>query len=260
MKLKKYLEEGIIAAPKKSVDYIVFKLDTAIKSLRKQIQAPRMLKNGELKLSYANDIIDALNDALHSENITFHISFVKASNPYSLDICNAQAGFYEDTPTKLDMREYGIEVILHENFFINTLPNLMKGDTSSYQQFLKDFRRAIEHEMIHREQASRLASNSNMTYDEYINKSERLKKKYDKDAYFLERDEIMAHARDVVLEIRSSFPDMTKENIMKLIDNNDTNIMFNSKSYKMFYTKLHDNHPKEWKKFVKYIKDYLRTS
>jgi hypothetical protein len=149
--------------------------------------------------------------------------------------------------------DYWLNIIFNEKEFFSTLEKMSQKDEVEYKRMLNDLRTTYEHEMIHNEQFKRNYAKSGV---KGFAGKEKLEKKFggEEHSYFHKRSEQMAHAETTVNQLMDL--GYSREQILDMIRKENHTLLKLSKSYNNFYNNLHDKYPKDWKKYLKYLKDY----
>ena len=137
-----------------------------------------------------------------------------------------------------------IEIFLHYDNIRKLLTNKDKQDINN---FVIDFKKVVENEIIHVEQTWR---NNNEPYP-YLEK----KYGYGGEAYTHFRYEQMAHANTVIRDLKNK--GFSNEKIIKIIKEPTSYKKNLPASFIMFYNSLRKNYPNEWHKFIRYLTDYI---
>lgn len=222
------------------------------------------------KLNYANKIVRNLISIIDSvikdkdEKEFIPDEIYKITNNYNDKYGDSDALYFEvyDRYNSLyfgiinghAMIEAGyIEIDLQEDDMIDLLYYYTEDkNDKQWLTFLKNLKEVILHEVVHFEQSFKRPEGV-----EY-NQQEKLKKRYGDMLYFNKKDEIMAHAGGVVKQLKNNGYKLDK--IKEMIRNPGKYqhiLMLKSDSYESFNNALANDSPKLWKRFLKYVYQYL---
>jgi hypothetical protein len=235
---KQYLNERVIP----------HKIDYANKIVRNFISiidsAIKDKDDGEKEFSSdeVHDIVNHYNEKYGDGDALYFSAFDRYNSLY-FGIINGHARI-EDGYIEIDLQEDDIVDLLY--YYTED-----KRD-KQWLTFLKNLKEVILHEVVHFEQSFRRPEGV-----EY-NQIPKLKKRYGDMLYFNKKDEIMAHAGGVVKQLRNH--GYKTDKIKEMIRNPGKYqhiLMLKSDSYEEFNKALAKDSPKLWKRFLKYVYQYL---
>jgi hypothetical protein len=233
MKFKKYIIERVIPHNMSWIREYIKKIENKVSGKIKYMEYDN---NGIVFLS-TYDVEDAIN-AMNFDSMV-HYTLIHDKPRYSC-IVNAMVD------SALDY----ITIFIDEQSFTRILHSYIEDKNSDeWKDFLDTLSEVISHELVHMEQYNRRRTQP---------VTNKLSRKYKSLSYYHMRDELMAHAGSAVREwLMYGF---TKEKIKMMLQNTKKyeHDLLKSTSYSDFRDALKDS-PLTWKRFLKYIYQYLET-
>jgi hypothetical protein len=244
MKFKQYLSEKVIVTKAES-DSIISIIDNIV---RKKIIGTN-LEDLYSWIDHVTDrICDIFNEELQKHNVSPKVVFL-----YDPDLKTMQ----KYVPNAITRYPSNLEIYL-SSLVTESIEDLKKGNDKRYKEFISELAETLEHEIIHLEQKRRAEVKNKDFIQTYPETRQSLFKKFGSKYYYHDKQEMMTHAHDFIFQLHRH--GYTNDKILKILDNVDKNmgeIRKYALTFEDFYMSL-QNYPKEWKKFVKYIKDYLK--
>lgn len=247
MRLKSYLLEAIIKPDRKELQ--LFR-----KTFEKHVKAHDRRKHKNVASIYetlqrvANELSKKISDLTVKIETRAQIGGVQGS---------ARAGFEDGEPHHMLKIFYFVD----DAYSIWTKGSVKDILNDWYDSF---FAPTLEHELVHIEQYRKLARAKHpRDVVRVLNQIHDRKDKIaletgrDVDGYLQSHLEIMAHAKGVDKELADYYPAMQVIEMLKTDDGQDE-LSLDSESFDSYYTHMKDNYPKTWKKFIKYLVQYLQ--
>ena len=136
-----------------------------------------------------------------------------------------------------------------------------KQKTNFIINFLNPVLESVAHELVHVEQVRRLLKTKDpleahkITKRMYLKVSKKKKFKDEYDSYLAASMEVMAHAQSANLELKG-YPAQLMLDWLRETDGM-RQIADDSSFFENYYKRIKDNFPKVWKRFLKYLVQYL---
>lgn len=240
MKFKEYLEERAILHDNSFANKVIKNFNSIIDNVIEDKDEKEFVKN-----DVVHKIVNYYNKKYGDSNGVYFSAFKKNYSIY-FGIINGHA-IIDDGYIVIDLQVDDMTEIL--NYYIEDKKDIQ------WTSFLKNLREVILHEIVHLEQSSKRPKGIE---NDQFNK---LKKRYGDMMYYNKKDEIMAHAGGVVRQLENN--GYKKEKIKEMIKNPgryENILRVKSDSYETFYDALAKNNPKIWKRFLKYIWQYIEEA
>jgi hypothetical protein len=122
----------------------------------------------------------------------------------------------------------------------------------------------IKHELVHAETYRRIMKASKKDYDKFFDillANKNMSKKFSNefDGYLADHLEIMAHAKHAAEQLLSPLSDFSKEEIIDKLRGKDmVELTYESDAFESYFYHIKVDYPKVWKKFIKYLVEYIR--
>lgn len=247
MRLKKYLIEKALLGKKKELNVIKKAFLNAFKNYKPDGKGYDKFRWMKTAARIETEIADKIND------LEFFIGDL--SNDGTTASVSVADIFAEDVKKKPML----MSVYVDQEYMYDWFESKKKNDFILH--FLNPVLQSVEHELVHIEQVRRLLKTKDplqaldITNRMYlkVSKQKKFKEKYD--AYLAASMEVMAHAQSANLELKG-YPAQLMLDWLRETDGM-RQIADDSEYFENYYKRIKDPFPKVWKRFLKYLVQYL---